>query len=638
MLPNDPPIDPATDPLNEPPIEPPIEPLARIQSTSSREALRPSAQNQEFRPLSDEKPGSTFSESGLGASPRDGIADPHTDGPDSGEPKAAAAAPSTVAPNEKRPIEPAALPYPWPELQTAGDVARFFKTSQSNLLYWLYQAPLEQRYTTFEIPKASGGVRTISAPAGMIRTWQEQLGPLLSATYRPHPSAHGFLTARSVVSNARIHAGARHVLNVDLKDFFPSVNFGRVRGLYMKPPFSMGGPAATVLAQLCTLHNGLPQGAPTSPALSNFAAATLDRRLTRLAKSHRLTYSRYADDLSFSTAAEQFPPAVAYVEIDAQAQRRLHLGAALASEITASGFAHNPAKLRLQGRSVRQSVTGLTVNAKENVRRKRVRRLRAMLHAWGKFGLEQAGVEHFGRYRCMSASPGQAGKRFRHVVYGQLSFIKMVRGADDPLFLKLCARVLDLDPNPSTFLRKMVFGDERYDVFISHASEDKDAIARPLHEALARQGVKAFLDEAHIGWGESFTKKINTALGSARTVVAIISASSVNKDWPILELNAALALEASGQKSVLPVIVGKPDLSKLPLIQGKDWYVWKGDPDALARRVRQVVKGELTGAARRVGPPAVPTFDIGAQSVSAAKPVAKKKGLFARLFGLRQPD
>lgn len=552
---------------------------------------------------------------------------------------AAAPAPTETTPEHGAPSQdpPATSPpgFDWSTLQTTADVARLLDTHPRTLLYWLYTAPLEARYRSFEIPKRGGGMRVISAPTDDIRAWQDAVLPLLMQTYQPHPSAHGFLFGRSVTSNARDHVGAHHVLNVDLKDFFPSVHFGRVRGLFLSKPFGMGPKAASVLAQLCTVRNGLPQGAPTSPVLSNFAAAELDRRLTRLAKAHRLTYSRYADDLTFSCKLESFPPAIAFHEIDASGKKTLHLGAALVREIAASGFSPNPAKQRLQSRGMRQSVTGLTVNARTNVQRKRIRKLRAMLHAWQKFGLEAAGIEHFSRYRGYAKSIQNPGARFRHIVYGQLSFVKMVRGADDPLFLKLCARVLDLDPNPSKFLKKMVFGDAAYDVFISHASEDKDAIARPLYEALAKRGVKAFLDEAHIGWGENFTKKINTALGAARHVVAIVSSASVAKDWPVLELNTALALETSGQKTVLPVVVGRPDLTKLPLIAGKDYYVWNGDPEALAERVKQIVRKDLMGAARRRSPnsaPSAPVFDLPSDDPAPPKP-----SLWRRLFGARKP-
>ncbi len=98
----------------------------------------------------------------------------------------------------------------------------------------------------------------------------------------------------------------------------------------------------------------------------------------------------------------------------------------------------------------------------------------------------------------------------------------------------------------------MVFGADDYDVFISHASEDKEEIARPIFAACAQLGIKAFLDEAHIGWGQSFTHKINVALGAARTVLVIVSNSSVKKDWPVAEINTALALEISRRKKLFP--------------------------------------------------------------------------------------
>jgi RNA-directed DNA polymerase len=164
------------------------------------------------------------------------------------------------------------------------------------------------------------------------------------------------------------------------------------------------------------------------------------------------------------------------------------------------------------------------------------------------------------------------------------------------LFLKYCARLIDLDPNPSRFIRQMVFGANDFDVFISHASEDKGTIARPIYNACVKIGVKAFLDEEHIAWGESFTKKINVALGSARTVLAIVSTHSVSKDWPLAEINTALSMEVSGHKSVLPLMVGKPNLQHLPLIRGKNHMVWSGDAMAVARRLKDLSKPRKRGA------------------------------------------
>ncbi|MCG8441873.1 MAG: TIR domain-containing protein, partial [Caulobacterales bacterium] len=455
------------------------------------------------------------------------------------------------------------------KLRSAQDAARFFRLSLGQLTWRLYRSKETDRYTFFEIPKRSGGVREISAPTRMMRDLHEAILPHLVAAYRPHPNAHGFIAGRSVVTNAEIHADQRWVFNVDLEDFFPSVNFGRVRGLFMAAPFHMGAKAATLFAQACTYENGLPQGACTSPVLSNLIASELDRRLTRLARIRKLKYSRYADDITFSGDQPLFPPDVAYYEHVGEPKDRIHAGEALTRAIETCGFAINEKKVRMQYRGVRQSVTGLTVNKKANVDRRRIRRIRAMLHAWDKFGADAAGREYFAKYapRNVIGQWSNPAGRFREAVYGQLAFVKMVRGGEDPVFLNLAAKLIALDPKPSSFVRQMVFRGDDYDVFISHAREDKETIARPIFEACERRGLKAFLDEEHIGWGDSFSMKINVALGAAKYVVAVVTQHSVSKDWPLAEMNTALAMEVDGHKVVVPVMVGRPDMTSLPLMR-----------------------------------------------------------------------
>lgn len=544
----------------------------------------------------------------------------------------------TSAPPPKPPREgqkeqgPPALMLHGRALDTPFDVAQFFKVSHSQMMWALYKAPANTRYRTFEIPKRTGGMRLISSPNGMTRDLQTKLAPLLAAAYDAHPSAHGFLSGKSVVSNAHEHVGQRLVLNIDLEDFFQTINFGRIRGLFMARPFFMGPGAAAVMAQIVTHRNGLPQGAPTSPALSNFIAATLDRRLTRLAKENRLRYTRYADDITFSTNQPTFPPSIVITD---GASGKIVPAETLERAITAAGFAINRKKVRLQTRHQRQTVTGLVVNTSANVHRARIRKIRAMVHAWEKFGLDAAASEHFAVWRGAGGkAPDHPARAFRNIVYGQLSFVKMVRGKADPVFLKLCAKLIDLDPNPSKFIRQMVFGADDFDVFISHASEDKDAIARPIFEACARLGIKAFLDEAHIGWGEDFTKKINTALGAARTVLCVISQTAVTKEWPLAEINTALSMDVIGQKKVVPLIVGQPDLSKLPLLKARDHMVWRGDAEAVARAVMKVAKPPKPETVR--GGASVPVIAPGspadAKRAAQAAGVKKKGGGFFGLF------
>ena len=497
-------------------------------------------------------------------------------------------------------------------LVTSRDVATYFEVPHAKMLWTLYQAPDDAKYRAFEIPKRTGGMRPIHAPYGLVRDLQDKFKIDLVQLYKPHPGAHGFISERSVVSNAAAHAGKRWVFNIDLEDFFPTINFGRIRGLLLQPPFGMGPAAAAVCAQIVTFKNGLPQGAPTSPVLSNLIAISLDRGLRRLARNHRLSYSRYADDITFSTDNPQFPAAIALQEPKTGGGSTAFAGAALERTVTASGFRINARKVRLQGRGVRQAVTGLSVNRLVNVQRRPIRRIRAMLHAWKKFGLAAAGDEHFAKYRrrLMPRGEGDLGTAFRNIVYGELAFVKMVRGAADPVFLNLCAKVLDLDPNPSKFLRQMVFGADDFEVFISHATEDKADIARPIFAACGRLRLKAFLDEAHIGWGENFTKKINTALGAARTVLVIVSANSVSKDWPVAEINTALTFEAEGKKRVLAVMVGNPDLSKLPLLKTKNYLIWDGNPEKVAKALEKMLRPQPPApapAVRQQAPPKAPS-------------------------------
>jgi RNA-directed DNA polymerase len=522
-------------------------------------------------------------------------------------------------------------------LLTARDVADFLGARQGQLNYLLYKAPDEVRYRASEIPKKSGGVRQLYAPHPDLKAWQRTALKALAEFYEPHPDAHGFLKGRSIVSNAAIHAGQPLVFNIDLKDFFPSVHFGRVRGLFMSPPFEMGAPAAAVMAQLVTFKNQLPQGAPTSPILSGMAAAELDRRLSRLARRSRLKYSRYADDITLSGAQGSLPATLLAYERDANGKQTPIIGPQLAQEIARAGFAVNPAKVRVQTRHQRQSVTGLTVNAKPNIARDRVRRLRAMIHAWRKFGLEAAASEHAALFaRGAGRQAKNPVRHFRAALYGDLAFLKMVRGGGDPAYLRFCADIAGLDPRPSKAIRRAAFGGSDFDVFISHASEDKDAVARPIFEALEALGVSAFFDESHINWGENYTAKINTALGAAKYVLAVITPASVGKDWPVLEVNAALALEASGKKTVLPLVVGKPDLTKLPLLATKDVMFWDGDAGRVARRLKETITGAQLGAARR-GATAVPVTEPAADQAAAALAKPAKGGLLGWLGFKKKP-
>ena len=315
-------------------------------------------------------------------------------------------------------------------LQTPQDVAELLEVDHSRLIYHLYIVPESKRYITFEVPKKSGGARRISAPATALKIIQQKLNQVLQQVYESKASVHGFVHGKSIVTNAQMHRKKRFVFNIDLKDFFPSINFGRVRGMFMAVPYELDPAVATVLAQICCFNNQLPQGAPTSPIASNMICAKMDSQLLRLAQRHRCIYTRYADDITFSTSMPTFPVALARAAPSGQVE----VGVELAQIISENGFEINPRKVRLQTRYQRQGVTGLTVNEFPNVKREFIRQIRAMLHAWERFELEAAEEVFLRKYYKKHRNPDKDPPSFAQIVKGKIEFLRMVRGTDDSFY------------------------------------------------------------------------------------------------------------------------------------------------------------------------------------------------------------
>ena len=320
-------------------------------------------------------------------------------------------------------------------LTTSSSVAKLLGVSYNRLVYHIYRVEESKRYKTFELPKKTGGTRQISTPITALKIIQRKLNQVLQAVYQTKPSVHGFVKGKNIVTNAQAHVGKRYILNIDLKDFFPSINFGRVRGLFMASPYGLNPDVATVLAQICCHNNQLPQGAPTSPIVTNMICAKMDSQLQRLAKQYKATYTRYADDITFSTTLPKFPQTLAYI-VTEEDKDKLVLGDTLLNIIIENGFKVNEQKIRLQTRGNHQSVTGLTTNEFPNVDRNYVRKIRAMLHAWAKFGLEAAEKEYQEKYDNKGRSSIKSKPTFQQVLRGKIEFIGMVKGKDDSIYLK----------------------------------------------------------------------------------------------------------------------------------------------------------------------------------------------------------
>lgn len=260
-------------------------------------------------------------------------------------------------------------------------------------------------YIRFQIPKKRGGKREISAPMLQLKHTQEWILYNILEKLELHNAAHGFFGGRSIVTNAQPHVGAEVIVNIDLKDFFPSISYKRVKGLFKS--FGYSEAASVIFGLICTepkvkegkldgktylllswTNRRLPQGAPTSPAISNLICRRLDRRLSQMAGQLGFVYTRYADDLTFSASGDSL------CNICNVLKRT-------ESIVKYEGFDINDEKTRVLRKARRQEVTGVVVNSKLNVSRETLKRFRATLYQIEKDGLRG---KHWGQSNDLIAS------------------------------------------------------------------------------------------------------------------------------------------------------------------------------------------------------------------------------------------
>jgi len=306
-----------------------------------------------------------------------------------------------------------------PFMASPADVAKALGVEIKTLRFLAFHAEAQRHahYVQFEVPKKKGGVRTLSAPKPDLAKAQRWILENILEKLPVDRAVHGFVKDRSTVTNARPHAGKAVVINQDLVDFFPTITFPRVRGVFSRAGYSPA--VATILALLTTecprvraRYGGheyhmavgprcLPQGACTSPALSNQVASKLDRRLVGYCVKHGFTYTRYADDLTISASEE---PEGGLAKLLATMH---HIA-------RGEGFAIHPDKGRVQRANNRQTVTGIVVNEphKLGVPREEIRLVRAILHNAKKTGL--------------SAQNRELQPTFEAWLRGKIAYISMV--------------------------------------------------------------------------------------------------------------------------------------------------------------------------------------------------------------------
>jgi RNA-directed DNA polymerase len=301
-----------------------------------------------------------------------------------------------------------------PDLQTGFALAQAMGVPLGRVRFLAFHRKVSDttHYRRFTVPKKTGGTRLISAPMPKMKQAQTWILKNILEKVPVHTAAHGFVPGRSIVTNAAAHVGRAVVVNMDLKDFFPTLGFPRVFGLFRSLGYSRQ--SSTILASICTepdvetleldgkrwyVHASerrLPQGSPASPMITNLVCHRLDHRLSGLAAKLGFTYTRYADDLTFS----------------GDPTRVQTLLGAVRGIVTEEGFVVHPDKTRIMRRASRQEVTGLIVNDRLGVPRDLRDRWRAVA-----FKVRMSGPE---------------GKKFGNTpdvmaaLYGFAAFVRMV--------------------------------------------------------------------------------------------------------------------------------------------------------------------------------------------------------------------
>ncbi|MFD2632033.1 reverse transcriptase domain-containing protein [Idiomarina piscisalsi] len=428
---------------------------------------------------------------------------------------------------------------------TLDQLASLLNTEVDKLLKLIY--PHNRQYISFSIPKKDGSRRLISTPKPTLKNYQMIIASELHHHYIPRASAHAFIEQKSVLTNASPHVNKRYVLNLDLEDFFGTITFGRVKRLLQSPPLSLTHNVATVVAHICCYKGRLPQGAPSSPIISNMIAFKLDNQLLKLAKQYRFTYTRYADDITLSFNQKRktsLPTDIVKFDEDS-----LALGRLLLRTIESNGFSVNDDKTRLATKNDRQAVTNLTVNQFVNVNRLFLRQTSAMINALNVYGAQDAEIEYLKKYHKGYLSPrkqlkhkNEPGKFFKQMVRGILNFIRMVKGKDSLVWRKLMYRytVAIGEPNaryalsPAELAKRSLF-------VIHNLTDDSEGVGTGFKlntfGMVTNQHVIAYLDNSNLAdfcvieWIEKMDQQfpsVQLILSDEKSDIAIVEGASMN--------------------------------------------------------------------------------------------------------------
>lgn len=396
-------------------------------------------------------------------------------------------------------------------LQSFEDVAKLLEVPKKVL--WK-NVVAKKMYSEFKIPKKkTGEFRVIKKPSSNLGIIQKKLNYIISVAYKSsHGSSHGFEKGKSIRTNAEAHLRKKIVLNLDLKDFFSSINFPRVRAMFMTY-FKFNNEVATTLANIsCDNNNVLPQGAATSPIISNIIAYKLDKQLSRLAKKYGCVYTRYADDITFSTNRDEF-----HKNIFDHDEDIMNIGEKVKSIIENNGFKINENKTRIFDHSKSQFVTGVKVNEKLNINRIYIRRIRSILHTIEKNITDLEKARGIFNDKYLFRKTMFKDYDMFNVVRGMISHIGNIKGKQDSIFQKFSIRYNEI-------IRQVN----------EHQGQGYSFLYRPYTEKEFRQQNIFVIEESKIPYkvGEGYKFSIEASQGSAFLIKGI----GLVTNWHVVKL------------------------------------------------------------------------------------------------------
>lgn len=326
--------------------------------------------------------------------------------------------------------------------KTRTDIADMLEIDEKSLRYFLFVLRPENMYRSFFISKKNGGTRQIFAPSKKLRNIQRKLAYILNLMYKPKICAYGFIKNKTILGNALQHTKKAEILNIDLKDFFSQFHFGRVVGLLCSKPYSIGKEAATTIAQIACLNGILPQGAPTSPVLTNMLCVPLDNQLMQYAKKYGLVYTRYADDITFSSYNRCISD-----NIISKVGDKILLDDSLKKVLDKNSLIVNDEKITFRTKNLRQEVTGVIVNKFPNVKREYYKNIRALLHNCIQNGIYIEALKYIDKGYCKNrniisfrSDPKKQPlieEWYKSVLIGKIHFIKQIKGEHSFTFYSL---------------------------------------------------------------------------------------------------------------------------------------------------------------------------------------------------------